>query len=238
MDLLASVLLIVGAYLLGSVPSAYYLASLLRGIDIRKYGSGNIGISNFSVHAGKRWAVILILSDIFIKGMAPVVIASDKVLGLGLHVEVAAGFASIFGHNWSVWLRFSGGRGMATVLGVLAALHYPLVIAYGLVAGIGWILTRGRDSAVLWAIAALTLPLWAVAFQYVPIKQIALPKGVELVAFCIGFLMVTAAKRLTSNRSTAGGGQTTSRRRLIWNRLVFDRDIDSRQDWVYRSPQT
>ena len=117
MDMLATVLLIAGAYLLGALPSSYYLARLVKGIDIRKYGSGNVGISNFAVHVGKRWAAPLVLFDIYGKGMLPVVIASDKVLGLGLSVEVAAGFASILGHNWSIWLKLGGGRGMATVPG-------------------------------------------------------------------------------------------------------------------------
>ena len=124
-DTLATVLLIAGAYLLGALPSSYLLARFVKGIDIRKYGSGNVGISNFAVQAGWRWSVPLVLFDIYVKGLLPVLLASDKVLGLGLAVEVAAGFAAILGHNWSVWLRFGGGRGMATVLGVLATLYYP-----------------------------------------------------------------------------------------------------------------
>ncbi len=238
MELLQSALLIAGAYLLGSVPSAYYLAKFVSGIDIRQYGSGNVGISNFSIHAGKGWTALLIIFDIFGKGMLPVVIASDKALGLGLHVEAAAGFAAILGHNWSIWLKFSGGRGMASVLGVLAALHFPLVLAYGLTAAAGWFVTGRRESAVPWAVAALLMPAGAVAFQYSPVELVALPKGVEVPVFCVGFLIITAVKRLTSNRSTAGGPQSTSLGRLIWNRLVYDRDVDSRQEWVYRGPQS
>ncbi len=228
MEMPATVLLIAGAYFLGAFPSAYYLARVLKGIDIRKHGSGNVGISNFAVHVGKRWAVPLVLFDIYVKGMLPLVIASDKVLGLGLSVEVAAGFASIFGHNWSMWLRFGGGRGMATVLGVLATLHYPLVFAYGAVAGVGWLATRRKDSAVWWGVAALLLPVWA----------LLMGKEVEIIAFCLGFLLITVIKRLTSNRSTEGGGESISMGRLIWNRIVFDRDITLRKDWVYRGPQS
>ncbi len=228
MEMLATVLLIAGAYFLGAFPSAYYLARVVKGIDIRKYGSGNIGISNFAVHVGKRWAAPVVLFDIYIKGLLPVLIASDKVLGLGLSVEVAAGFASIFGHNWSMWLRFGGGRGMATVLGVLVTLHYPLVFAYGAVAGAGWLATRRKDSAVWWGVAALFLPVWA----------LLMGKEVEIIAFCLGFLLITVIKRLTSNRSTEGGGESIPMGRLIWNRIVFDRDITLRKDWVYRGPQS
>ena len=231
-DTLAAVLLIAGAYLLGALPSSYVLARLLKGIDIRKYGSGNVGISNFVVHAGWRWAVPLVLFDIFVKGLLPVLIASPKVLDLGLTVEVAAGFAAIFGHNWSVWLRFGGGRGMATVLGVLATLYYPLVFAYGAVAGFGWLATRRRDSAVWWGIAALLLPIFAALLMIPGYVEF------EVVAFCLAFLIMTAIKRLTSNRSTESGREKVPLGRLVWNRIVFDRDISLREDWVYRGPQS
>jgi acyl-phosphate glycerol 3-phosphate acyltransferase len=174
-DLIATVLLLIGAYLLGALPSAYLLARAVKGIDIRRYGSGNVGISNFSVHVGKKWAVPVVLFDIWVKGMLPVIIASDKVLGLGIGVEAGAGIASILGHNWSVFLKFTGGRGMATVLGVVAPLHYPLVVLYGGQAGMAWLGAKGRRNA-LYLVAALAMisvfclvlyredqPMWAVA---------------------------------------------------------------------------
>lgn len=217
---------IAGAYLLGGIPSSYYLGRWKRGIDIRRYGTGNIGISNVATFVGKKAVVPLVFFDIFIKGMLPVVIASGKVLDLGLEIEVAAGFAAIVGHNWPVWLRFSGGRGMATVLGVVAALNWPLVVLYGSVAGIGWLLTR--SSAVWWGIAALMMPVWTVVLR----------QPLEVTFFALGFLAVVAVKRLTSNRTTPGAApeQRVGLGRLLWNRLVLDRDIASREDWVYRRP--
>ncbi|GEM_PF-107621 len=292
-DITATVLLISGSYLLGALPSAYLLARVVRGIDIREYGSGNVGISNFSVHVGNLWAVPVVLFDIFIKGMLPVVLASDKVLGLGTGVEAGAGIASILGHNWSVWLKFTGGRGMATVLGVVAPLHYPLVVLYGGQAGMAWLGARGRrnpmyvaaglamiavfcfvlaedpfgsgehgkplwavvpagtfllallvtyavisgvprlqarakDSALWWGLAALMLPVWSAIFQQP--WQVTVFSGV--------FLSVTAFKRLRSNRGTGTGAEErVPLLRLVWNRLVFDRDIDERRAWVHRSPE-
>jgi len=225
-NILLSAAVIVGAYLLGAIPSSYYLGRLKQGIDIRKYGTGNVGISNVATFAGKKAVVPLVLFDIFIKGMLPVVIASGKVLDLGLEVEVGAGAAAIIGHNWPVWLKFAGGRGMATVLGVVAALCWPLVILYGSVAGIGWLLTR--SSAIWWGIAALSMPVWSLILRQ--------PREVTL--FALGFLIVTAIKRLTSNRTTPGAApeQQAGLLRLAWNRLVFDRDIASREEWVYRRP--
>ena len=226
MNAFLSAAVIVGAYLLGAVPSSYYLGQLRAGIDLRRYGSGNIGISNVATFAGKKAVVPLVLFDIFIKGMLPVVIASNKVLDLGLEVEVAAGFAAVVGHNWPVWLKFSGGRGMATVLGAVAAFYWPLVVLYGSVAGIGWLLTR--SSAIWWGIAALMMPVWSLILR----------QPAEVTLFALGFLLVVAVKRLTSNRTTAGAalGQEVGQLRLAWNRLVFDRDIASREDWVYRRP--
>jgi len=218
---------ILGAYLLGAVPSSYFLGRLKLGIDIREYGSGNIGISNVATFVGKKAVVPLVLFDIFVKGLLPVLIASGKVLDLGLEVEVAAGFAAIVGHNWPVWLKFSGGRGMATVLGVVAALCWPLVVLYGSVAGIGWLLTR--SSAVWWGIAAFMMPIWSVILR----------QPVEVTLLGVGFFAVVAAKRLTSNRTTQGAAPDTkvSLPRLVWYRLVFDRDIASREEWVYRQPE-
>ena len=221
-----SAAVIAGAYLLGAIPSAYLLGRWKLGIDIRKYGTGNVGISNVATFVGKRVAAPLVPFDIFIKGMLPVVIASGKVLDLGLEVELAAGFAAIVGHNWPVWLKFNGGRGMATVLGVVAALYWPLVILYGSVAGIGWLLTR--SSALWWGIAAVMMPVWSLILR----------QPIEVTLFAVGFLVVMAIKRLTSNRTTPGAppGQEVGLLRLVWNRLAFDRDIASREEWVYRQP--
>jgi glycerol-3-phosphate acyltransferase PlsY len=108
------VLLLLGAYLLGSVPAAYLAARWSRGIDIRQYGSGNIGVSNLWRSTSKWLAMPVIIFD-FGKGMLLVWIA--QLLGLGIDQQVAIGLAAIIGHNWPVFLRFSGGRGLLTTLG-------------------------------------------------------------------------------------------------------------------------
>jgi glycerol-3-phosphate acyltransferase PlsY len=285
-DVIPSVLVITGSYLLGAMPSAYLLARVVKGIDIRKYGSGNVGISNFSVHVGRWWAVPLVLFDIWVKGILPVTVASDKVLGLGLWVEAAAGMASILGHNWSFWLKFTGGRGMATVLGVVAALYYPLVVLYGSTAGMAWLAIRGRTNAAFAGLAAgilagfgialwvLDRPLWVVvicpvflaallsayaltaswertarrvrdsalwwgvAALLLPAWSLVLDQPVQVTSLCLMFLAITAAKRLISNRGTGTGPrERVPMLRLVWNRLVFDRDIDERRTWVHRSPE-
>ena len=121
-----AIAVIVGAYLVGSVPSAYLVARLWSGIDIRRYGSGTLGVSNLYVQSGFWVALPVLLFDTIVKGAIPVIIASGKVLDLGLEVEVAVGLAAVVGHSWSVFLKFNGGRGIATVLCVLITLNAPL----------------------------------------------------------------------------------------------------------------
>lgn len=222
-----AIALVAGAYLLGAFPSAYIIARASRGIDIRQYGSGNVGISNVHIHVGMKGAVPLVIFDIVVKGSLPVIAASSLWLNLGLGVEVAVGVATIFGHNWSVFLKMRGGRGMATVLGVLVTLNWPLVVLYGSVAGLGWLKTR--NSALWWGVAALLLPLWSLALR----------QPTEIVWLCASFIAIVAAKRLISNRPLNSSSERASvpLPRLLWNRLVFDRDIGSREKWVHRTPE-
>ena len=128
------VLLILGAYLLGSVPAAYLVAKWSRGIDLRQYGSGSVGASNVVAVASRWWSIPVIIFDLG-KGLVMVWVA--QLLGLGVAQQVTVGLAVIVGHNWPVFLRFSGGRGILTTLGVVSILvpwlaPVILIIAFGL----------------------------------------------------------------------------------------------------------
>lgn len=111
--------LLVGAYLLGAVPFGLILAKL-AGVDVRAAGSGNIGATNVARTAGRGLGILTLVLDA-LKGAAPVLVAR---LGLeaGPAVEAGAGLAAILGHVFPVYLRFRGGKGVATALGVFAAL--------------------------------------------------------------------------------------------------------------------
>ena len=100
-----AVLLIIGAYLAGGVPSGYILARSLRGIDIREYGSGNVGASNVTAVIGARAGVLLGAYDCLVKGTLPVLIA--RALDQSAGVQVAVGLASVAGHAWSPYIRFT-----------------------------------------------------------------------------------------------------------------------------------
>jgi glycerol-3-phosphate acyltransferase PlsY len=228
MDGLAATLLIVGSYFLGAIPTAYWMARAIKKIDIREYGSGNVGVSNFAQHVGKKWAVLVVLFDVVVKGSLPVLLASSKVLDLGLPVEVAAGFVTLAGHNWSVFIRFSGGRAMGTVLGVAGALDFVLVWAYILTSFFVWLAIRRSDSAVSWGIAAVMMPVYSLL--------LGLP--VEVTLFAAGFLLMVIVKRSISNDPTYWTDVKDSRSfvRLLATRIVFDRDTLAKEGWVKRGP--
>lgn len=112
-------LLLLAAYVLGSVPTGLWLVRWVRGVDVRRHGSGNIGTANVYRVAGP-WLGGAVLALDVAKGAVPVMAA--RAVGLPPVWCVAAGLASIVGHNWSAFLRFRGGKGIATSFGVLLAL--------------------------------------------------------------------------------------------------------------------
>ncbi len=113
------VLLVVAGYVLGSVPTGLVLVRWLRGVDVRQYGSGAIDAANVYRAAGPYVGAAVLFADL-LKGALPVLLAQR--LELRPEWAVAAGIAAILGHNWSVFLRFQGGKGTVTSLGVLFAL--------------------------------------------------------------------------------------------------------------------
>ena len=118
-EVLRIVIAIVISYLLGSIPSAYIVGRLIKGVDIRKVGGGNVGAVNVMREIGTAAGFTVLFADIA-KGAVAVLIA--RWLGLSLIPVFIVGFAAVVGHNWPVFLGFRGGRGAATTLGVLLAL--------------------------------------------------------------------------------------------------------------------
>ncbi len=113
-------------YAFGSIPTALLVVQKARGIDVRTVGSGNVGAMNsYLVTRSALIGVIVFLLD-FLKGLAPVVL-TRMWLGSDLSVEGAAGIGAIVGHNFSIWLKGRGGRGIATAAGVVLTI-VPIVI--------------------------------------------------------------------------------------------------------------
>lgn len=117
--LATGIIAVIIGYLLGSIPFAYIAARLIKGVDIRRVGGGNVGALNIMREIGTvaGWAVLL--ADMG-KGVLAVLIA--QWLGVSLIFVFVAGLAAVVGHSWPVFLGFKGGRGAATALGVLLAL--------------------------------------------------------------------------------------------------------------------
>lgn len=111
------------SYLLGSIPFAYLAGRILKGIDIREHGSKNIGATNVSRVLGKVPGIIVFILD-FSKGLVPVLLAGYifKDHGNIQIIKILSGLFSIFGHIWTVFLSFNGGKGVASSFGVMIGL--------------------------------------------------------------------------------------------------------------------
>lgn len=145
-------------YGVGSLPLGFIIASRVRGIDLRRVGSGNVGAANVHRTAGLGVALLVVALDVA-KGATSVAVAVR--LGHGPVTQVAAGVAAIVGHVAPVWLRFRGGKGVATACGVFMLLA-PLataIAAVGFVATV-WI-TRYVSLGSIVATAALPPLAWA-----------------------------------------------------------------------------
>ncbi|PYL04681.1 MAG: acyl-phosphate glycerol 3-phosphate acyltransferase [Verrucomicrobia bacterium] len=152
---------LLGSYLLGSIPFGY-VAGKIRGIDIRKIGSGNIGATNVVRVLGKRYGYSVFVLD-FLKGFSAVKISMSIATDAGPEwaspeiFGIFAAIASVIGHSFPVWLKFRGGKGVATSAGALFGL-IPLAALIGIVI---WVLVFWftRYVSVASVVAAATLPL-------------------------------------------------------------------------------
>jgi len=144
-------------YLLGSIPFGLILTRLSGLGDIRAIGSGNIGATNVLRTGRKGLAAATLLLDA-LKGTAAVLIGWR----LGLHAALAAALGAYVGHCFPIWLRFKGGKGVATYLGVLLGLHWPTMAIAALV----WLGTAAatRYSSLSALLASLAAPLALAAF--------------------------------------------------------------------------
>jgi glycerol-3-phosphate acyltransferase PlsY len=127
MNVFVLIAVIVCSYLLGSIPFGYILVRAFQGVDVRSIGSGNIGATNVARSGGKKLAIATFLLDAF-KGWLPVVVvlhrpALGAAAGLPLTtLGTVAALSALVGHMFTVWLKFKGGKGVATGLGVFLAL--------------------------------------------------------------------------------------------------------------------
>ena len=160
---MVEIILILFGYLLGSVPTGFILGSM-AGVDVRKAGSGNVGATNVARVAGKRQGILTLIGDTA-KGVVPVILALQ--MGANLTTTVMAGAAAFVGHLYPVFLKFRGGKGVATALGVFVAL--APVAALVLILMFIAIALSSRIVSVGSIATAMAAPLILWLFSYPPI---------------------------------------------------------------------
>ncbi len=160
-------LMVVGGYLLGSIPFGVLLTRIAGAGDLREIGSGNIGATNVLRTGRKGLAIATLLLDL-LKGAAAVWLAyfvspDDAPL---------AGAAAVLGHLFPVWLAFKGGKGVATLMGVVVALSWPMGLIYAVI----WLgaLALLRISSLAGMLAAASVPISALAFGRMDLAAIGL----------------------------------------------------------------
>jgi glycerol-3-phosphate acyltransferase PlsY len=175
--MIVQISLVIFAYLLGSIPTGLLLSRALAGVDPRQRGSRNIGTTNVMRTAGKALGAITLLGDV-LKGLIPVIIT---ILLVEERIWVAgAGLAAFLGHCFPIYLRFRGGKGVATALGVFLPLA-PLAIVFDIVAfaaGVG--ISRMVSVGSMAAAAALPVLIWLLGY----------PPPYTVLGICVAALII------------------------------------------------
>ncbi len=182
-----SLLAFLVGYLFGSIPFGIILTRMSGAGDLRSIGSGNIGATNVLRTGRKGLAALTLILDA-LKATAAVLVVREVLPGF----ETVAAVGAFLGHLWPVWLRFEGGKGVATFLGVMIGLHWPSAIVYAVV----WIATLAvtRYSSLAGLSAAVSAPIAAALFG-----------RFDLVILYLGFLLLLVWKhRANVERLLAG----------------------------------
>jgi len=213
-------LLLVG-FLWGGIPTAYLVARALRGVDIRRVGTGNVGASNVTAVLGARAGAFVALADALGKGALPVYLAGR--LGVPPAGQVALALGLVGGHNWSPFLGFTGGRGIAVAGGILLGLGAWWELGLFLLVGVGvgkFLLRR----FALWVLVSLAgLPV---------VSLVRARLGEEPAVWPLFFALLLAlvvAKRLHANGVPPPRGWPL--REVLRNRLLHDRDLPPGIEW-------
>jgi len=216
-----TILMVLAGYLVGSIPAAYIITRWRRGVDIRQHGTGNVGAANALKLVGKRWSLIVSIFDV---GKGALMIWFAQLAGLGVAPQAAVGIATIIGHDWPVFLRFQGGRGVFTTLGVITILA-PWI---GLMAFIFPYLFFApfKQLSLGVSIAMVLLPLIAGLIG----ENLGVKEPITLTIAIVIMLLVMLVRRLAVPRSAISKDVPVGD--LILYRSLFDRDIKDRKAWI------
>ena len=185
---------ILGAYIIGSIPTGYIIVKLATGQDIRTIGSGSTGATNVKRVMGKKWFFITLLLDA-LKGALPVVLAklfATTFTGIGL-LPVLAAVAVILGHSKSIFLKFTGGKSVASGVGTILALNWMVGL---IIAAIWGIITYTSKYVSLGSIIALALS---------PILMYLFNQPIAYIAYCaLGAIYIIYLHRSNIQRLIKG----------------------------------
>ena len=208
-------------YLIGAIPISYLLGKFWAKIDIRVHGSRNVGASNLAVHGGKNIGIIAGLMDCLIKGTFTILFL-DVILGMDPYFLLIASMSVVAGHNWSIFIGFEGGRGIATAFGLLMGFQmWEEILVLTVFLGIIGRLILYKDSGIWCFISFGSLPFLCFAFQ----------EQTHIIVFSVLLGVMLILKRLMSNGNNIRKGSLKS---TLLCRLVFDRDIPSKTSWLDR----
>ena len=173
---------ILAAYLLGSIPFGLLAGRLVKGIDIREHGSKNIGATNVFRTVGKLWGIFVLALDTA-KGAAacliPLALGAEAV---SVPLKLLLGVTAILGHSFSIWIKFKGGKGVATSLGVFLAVCWAPTLTTFAIWILAFVLTRIISISSL--IAAIVFPIVVVFFyRGSPDLKLLIPVSLSLAVF-------------------------------------------------------
>ena len=183
-------LLLVLSFFLGSIPFGY-LVGKLKGVDVRNYGSGNIGATNVSRVLGKKWGLLVLFLDA-LKGVLAVFLA--KVFSLPQEFQIAAGVLAVAGHCFSPWLKFKGGKGVATALGAFLVIS-PKITLLSLIIFLA-VFFSTRYVSLSSITAALSYPIL--------FKFIERPSSLSFILISLGALLIVFKHRSNIERLLKG----------------------------------
>ncbi len=201
------IIAIVCAYVIGSIPSAYIMGRLRKGVDIRQIGSRSMGAMNVFYQIGFAEGFTVLAVDIG-KGVAAVALA--RWLGVPLYVQLLAAAVVVIGHAYTVFLKFRGGRGGATCIGILIYLMPWGIPVYAAVFGLGLLLTRYPTLS------------YSLAFLCFPFVAWLKYHSVEFIVFSVAILLLPAIKyipRIKQMHSTGGSWRHVFLRKGFKDRL-------------------
>lgn len=226
----AGLIAALAAYTIGSIPFGFLIARYLFGIDVRQSGSGNIGATNVARVTGARTGLMALALDV-LKGALPVLVLPRLLVGadssLFLHLQVVCALGAVLGHMFPIWLRFRGGKGVATALGAVVVLSpvaagiagvafaitfalLRIVSASSMAAAITycvaqlWLLRPNPFAAETWSLAAFSLAVPALIILRHRANLVRLMRGEE------PRFRASAAKDKTAVNSASDSDQTSA----------------------------